>query len=120
QRLQQNRQQVGNDDDAEELVAERRPAGETGGPVPRVHVSDRDEEAWSREGERLPPATESRYGNGAIRFRQTRRDTRAPPTPLVGVRRRRWRARFLFSQARRHVAAYRRPRAGLGSCMANE
>ena len=42
QRLQQDRHQVGEQDDEKERVAKMRAAGEVGRPVARVHVADRD------------------------------------------------------------------------------
>jgi hypothetical protein len=55
ERLQQNRHQVRDHDDAEQLVAEARAAGDVRGPVARVHVADRDEVARAGESEELPP-----------------------------------------------------------------
>ena len=55
ERLQQNRHQVGEHDDAEQRVAEARAAGEVGRPVARVHVADRDQVARAGEREELAP-----------------------------------------------------------------
>ena len=55
ERLQQDRHQVGDHDDAEERVAVAGAAGEVGGPVAGVHVADGDEVARAGEGEELAP-----------------------------------------------------------------
>ena len=78
ERLQQHRHQVGDEDDAEQRVAEPRAAGEVGGPVARVHVADGDEIARAGERQRLPP-TRALHGDGAVRLGERRRETRAPP-----------------------------------------
>ena len=71
ERLQQDRHQVGDHDDAEQRVAEARAAGEVGGPVARVHVADGDEVAGAGEREQLPPEA------GALRDRRSSRGLRA-------------------------------------------
>ena len=48
ERLQQNRHQVGDQDHAQQRVAELRAAAEVGGPVARVHVADGDQIARGR------------------------------------------------------------------------
>ena len=55
QRLQQDRHQVGEQDDAQQGVAEPRAAREVGGPVARVHVADGDQVSGAGEGQHLPP-----------------------------------------------------------------
>ena len=55
ERLQQDRHQVGEQDDAEQRVAEPRAAGEVGGPVARVHVADGHQVARAGEREQLAP-----------------------------------------------------------------
>ena len=50
QRLEHDRHDVGGEHDEQEVVAERRAAGEVGRPVARVHIADRDHVA--RPGER--------------------------------------------------------------------
>ena len=55
ERLQQDRHQVGDHDDAEQRVAVARAAGEVGGPVAGVHVADGDQVAGAGEGEHLAP-----------------------------------------------------------------
>ena len=55
ERLQQDRHQVRDHDDAEQRVAVARAAGEVGGPVAGVHVADGDEIAGAGEGEQLAP-----------------------------------------------------------------
>ena len=73
ERLQQDRHQVRDHDDAEQRVAEARAAGEVGGPVARVHVADGDEVAGAGEREELAPeAGAVRDGDGAVDFGQAR------------------------------------------------
>ena len=55
ERLQQDRHQVRDHDDAQERVAVAGAAGEVGGPVARVHVADRDQVARAGEGQHLSP-----------------------------------------------------------------
>ena len=55
QRLQQDRHQVRQQDDAEQRVAVLRAAGEVGRPVPRIHVADGHQVARAREREQLAP-----------------------------------------------------------------
>ena len=62
-RLQQDRHQVGDHDDAQEGVAEPRAAGEVGRPIAGVHVADGDQ--VPRTGERKQLAPEA----GALRDR---------------------------------------------------
>ena len=82
QRLQQDRHQVGDHDDAEQRVAEARAAGEVGGPVARVHVADRDQVARAGEGEQLAPeAGAVRDRHRAVDFGETRQPIRASPAP---------------------------------------
>ena len=54
-RLQQDRHQVGDHDDAHQRLAEACAAGEVSGPVARVHVADGHQIAGAREGEELSP-----------------------------------------------------------------
>ena len=63
ERLQQDRHQVGDHDDAEQRVAEAGAAGEVGRPVAGVHVADGDEVAGPGEGEELAPEAGA-LGNG--------------------------------------------------------
>ena len=53
--LQKHRQKVRDEDDTEQRVSEPCAAGEIGGPVPRVHVADRNEIPGTGERQRLPP-----------------------------------------------------------------
>ena len=55
ERLQQNRHQVGEHDDAQQRVPELRAAGNVGGPVARVHVADRHQITRPRERQHLFP-----------------------------------------------------------------
>ena len=55
QRLQQDGHQVGDEDHAEQRVAELRPARDVGGPVARVHVTDRDEVPRAEKRQQSPP-----------------------------------------------------------------
>ena len=69
ERLQQNRHEVRDHDDAEQRVAELGPAGDVGRPVAGIHVADRDEIAGAGEGQHLPPeAAADRNGNGSVDF----------------------------------------------------
>ena len=78
--LQQNRHQIGEQDHAEQRVAEPRAAGEIGGPVARVHVADRDQVARTGEGQQLAPeAGVCRDGDGAVDFGQAVRGRRQAP-----------------------------------------
>ena len=80
ERLQQDRHQVGDHDDAEERVAEAGAAGEVGGPVAGVHVADGDEVAGAGEGEELAPeAGVVGDGDGAVDFGQAARAGRQAP-----------------------------------------
>ena len=88
ERLQQDRHQVRDHDDAEQRVAEARAAGEVGGPVARVHVADRDEVARAGKGEHLFPESGAvRNGDRAVDFGQADLARRQPP---AADRRRRW------------------------------
>jgi hypothetical protein len=53
QRLQDDRHDVGEQRHEQQRVAELRAAGDGGGPVARVHITDRDEEPRPHEGQRL-------------------------------------------------------------------
>ena len=81
--LEQDGHEIGNEDDAEERVAELRAALEIGGPVAGVHVADGDEEAGAGEGEHLSPERNTvADGNRAMDHgerRLPRRPTPAPP-----------------------------------------
>ena len=71
QRLQQDRHQVREHDDAEQRVAVLRAAGEVGRPIPGVHVADGDQVARPGEGEQFPPeAAAVGTGDRAVDFRQ--------------------------------------------------
>ena len=71
QRLQQDRHQVRQQDDAEQRVAEPGAAGEVGGPVAGIHVADGDEIARAREREQLAPeAGGHRDRHGPVHLRQ--------------------------------------------------
>ncbi len=77
--LQQNRHQVGQQNDGEECVPEARAPREIGGPVAGIHVADGDEIPGPCKGERfLPPGTRLDR-DGAIDFRQARREPRVTP-----------------------------------------
>ncbi len=54
-RLQQDRHEVGKQNDEQQSVAERRAAGDVGRPVARIHVADGDQIARPREGEQAAP-----------------------------------------------------------------
>ena len=70
ERLQQDRHQVGDQDDAQQRVAEPRAAGEVGGPVARVHVADRHHVARARR--RRAPCARRRRRAGPGRCGATR------------------------------------------------
>ena len=73
ERLQQDRHQVGHEDDAEQRVAVPRAAGQVRRPVARVHVADGDEISRARKGKQLPPETRiRRHGDRAVHFAETR------------------------------------------------
>src|SRR5881392_4179822 len=82
QPLQQDRHQVGQQDDRKQRVPEARAAREIGGPVAGIHVPHGHEVARSRERQRLAPPRTRADGNGAIDFGEARRETRAPPSRL--------------------------------------
>ena len=77
--LQQDRHQVGDEDDAEERVPELRPARQVGGPVAGVHVAHRDQIARAGKGEELAPPRQAMDGDRAMDLGQRRRQPRAPP-----------------------------------------
>ena len=80
QRLQQDRHQVRDHDDAEQRVAEPGAAGEVGRPVARVHVADRDQVARAGEREQLAPeAGAVRDGDRAVNFRKAEVAGGQPP-----------------------------------------
>ncbi len=80
ERLQQDRHQVGDHDDAEQRVAEARAAGEVGGPVARVHVADGDQVAGAGKGEQLAPESGAvRDGDRAVDFGQADLARGQPP-----------------------------------------
>ena len=86
ERLQQDRHQVRDHDDAEQRVAVARAAGEVGGPVAGVHVADGDEIAGSGEGEHLAPeAGAVRDGDGAVDFGQAEAARRESPAAWLDV-----------------------------------
>ena len=73
-RLQQDRHQIRKQNDAEKRVAESRATRQIRRPVPRIHVTDRDQIAGTGESEQLSPKTRARRDqNRAVRFRQARR-----------------------------------------------
>ena len=72
-RLKQDRHQIRDHDDAEQRVIVFRPAGEIGGPIAWIHVSDGDEEAGTGEGDQLAKETKPSA---------ERRDCDGPPTRL--------------------------------------
>ena len=73
ERLQQDRHQVGEQDDAEQRIAEARAAGEVGRPVARVHIADGDHVARAHEGEQAAePQAAMRHGDGGIDLGQAR------------------------------------------------
>ena len=73
ERLEQNRHQVRQQDDAEQGVAEARPAGQIGGPVARVHVADRHHVARAGERQRLAPERDPLgHIDRVVRLRQAR------------------------------------------------
>jgi hypothetical protein len=80
ERLQQDRQQVGDEDDAEERVPESRAAGEIGRPVARIHVADGDEVSGPRKRKRLSPPS-AMHRHAAVRVGQRRGRPRPPVTP---------------------------------------
>ena len=81
QRLQHDRHDVGDERDKQQRVAELGAARERGGPVARVHVSDRDEIAWPQEG-REPARAGPVHLDGAVDVGQGRL---APcPAPAEG------------------------------------
>src|SRR5213594_4455807 len=82
QPLQQDRHQVGQQDDRKQRVPEARAAREIGGPVAGIHVPHGHEVARSSERQRLAPPRTRADGNGAIDFGEARRETRAPPSRL--------------------------------------
>ena len=110
ERLQQDRHQVREQDDAEQRVAELRAAGEVRGPVAGIHVADGHEVAGPGEGEHLAPEAEALgHGDGAVHFLEAGGVAFEPPRWSVGWRRCRgaW-------QVRRHsLTARRRKRANL-------
>ena len=85
ERLQQDRHQVRNHDDAEQRVAVARAAREVRGPVAGIHVADRNQVAGPGEREQLPPEGRGDR-NGSVDLRQAHRSGRQPPAQ---VRRRR-------------------------------
>ena len=81
ERLEQNRHQVGEQDDAEQRVAEARAAGQVGGPVARIHVANRNHVSRSGEGEHLAPERDSpRHGDRVVRLGETRHRARIAPS----------------------------------------
>jgi hypothetical protein len=69
--LQQNGHEIGDENDAQQRVAELRAALQVGGPVARVHVTDRDEKAGAGEGEQLAPEGRGdRHDDAAVDLRQ--------------------------------------------------
>ena len=85
ERLQQDRHQVRDQDDAEQRVAVARAAGEVGRPVARVHVADRHQIARAGKRKQLPPETGVlRDGDRAVDLPQARRVGDAAPASLRG------------------------------------
>ena len=80
QRLQKDRHQVRQQDHAEQHVAEAGAAGEVGGPVPRIHVTDGHHVTRSGECQQLaPPGTAVRDVDAAKRLGKRRPETRCAP-----------------------------------------
>ncbi len=80
QRLQQDRHQVGDHDDAEEGVAVFRAAGEVGCPIPGVHVTDGHQVAGTRERQQFAPESGAlRNRNGTVDFGEAEAARRQPP-----------------------------------------
>ena len=104
ERLEQDRHQVGDQDDAEQRVAEPRAAGEVGGPVARIHVADGDQVARARR-RRAPSARTTRRAELRIavvrlgQARQRARDTASRRAPRRGGSRRRSSARRSDAQS---------------------
>ena len=63
QRLQQDRHQIRNQDDAEQRVAELRSAGDVGRPIAGIHVADRDKIAGTQKGEESLPRRAAASGS---------------------------------------------------------
>ena len=83
--LQKNRHEVGDEDDAEQRVAELRTAREVGGPVAGVHVADSHEITRAGKRKQLAPETERlRHHNRPMHFLQTGRFTANPPAAAGG------------------------------------
>ena len=73
QRLNQNRNEVGNHQYGNELIGETRSAGDVRGPIAGVHVTDRHEKTRPGKGQDLSPKTgPGRDNDTAVHFRQGR------------------------------------------------
>ena len=68
QSLEQDRHQVAQQDDVEQRVTKLGAAGEVGGPVARVHISDGDEVSRTAKGEELPEPVSAADRNRPVRF----------------------------------------------------
>ena len=89
ERLQQNRHQVRDHDDAEQRVAEPGAAGEVGGPVAGVHVADGHQVPGPREGHHLfPEAGAVGNRNGSVDLGQADVARGQPPSARGRGRRR--------------------------------
>ncbi len=83
--LKEDRHEVGDEDDAEQRVAESRSTGEVGGPVAGIHVADGDEIAGAGEGEDLPPGGAGPDGDASVDLGEAGGDAGSAPAglPLV-------------------------------------
>ena len=91
ERLQQDRHQVGDHDDAEERVAEAGAAGEVSCPIAGVHVADGDEVARAGEREEFAPESGAfGHRDRAMDLGQAQRNRRAGATRSGAARLFRW------------------------------
>ena len=110
QALQQNRHQIGQQDDRQQRVAEARAASKVGRPIAGIHISDGDEVARPRERECFLPPRAGFDRHGAVHFGETRGEPRVTPTGVNQAIRHRSACRTARARApgRRH-ASCRRP-----------
>src|SRR5262245_41250814 len=80
ERLQENRHQIRDEDDAEQPVTKCRPARQIRRPVARIHVADRHQVTRPGESQHLSPKTQSpRHRDGAVDLRKAWRAARQTP-----------------------------------------
>jgi hypothetical protein len=77
--LEEDRDEIRDEDDREQRVAEPCAAGDVGGPVARVHVAHGDEISGPGEREHLAPPAEAVHRDGAVGLGEGGGGARAAP-----------------------------------------